>query len=48
MLPPGIKPKSQAPDATVLNSAAQPLNLSSLWQEGPAVLVFYHLSFTSG
>jgi peroxiredoxin len=43
----GLKAGDRAPDVTLPDHERQQVALSSLWQDGPAVLLFFPLAFTS-
>src|SRR5215218_3152160 len=43
----GLKAGEKAPDVTLPSYENQQVALSSLWQSGPAVLLFFPLAFTS-
>lgn len=43
----GLKAGDKAPDVTLPSDAGQQVPLSTLWQDGPAVLLFFPLAFTS-
>jgi peroxiredoxin len=43
----GLKAGEQAPDVTLPSHENQQVPLSTLWQDGPAVLLFFPLAFTS-
>lgn len=42
-----LKPGSPAPDVTLPSADLAPVSLSSLWREGPLVVLFFPLAFTS-
>ena len=43
----GLKAGERAPEVTLPSHENQQVPLSSLWQDGPAVLLFFPLAFTS-
>ena len=43
----GLKEGDRAPEVTLPSHENQQVPLSSLWKEGPAVLLFFPLAFTS-
>jgi peroxiredoxin len=43
----GLKAGDRAPEVTLPSHENQQVALSSLWQDGPAVLLFFPLAFTS-
>lgn len=43
----GLKAGERAPEVTLPSHENQQVPLSSLWKEGPAVLLFFPLAFTS-
>lgn len=42
-----IQPGDAAPDATLFSTDGKPVSLASEWSEGPLVLLFFPLAFTS-
>lgn len=42
-----LQPGDRAPDVTLPSHEIKPVSLSSLWADGPAVLLFFPLAFTS-